>query len=143
MKVVAYCIDTNEKMLLAKANGKKHDITVISNALNLDTVGYADKKIAVIVCSKENIDTELFSAFTSLGVQLLITKFGVDVSTMENARFNYDIRIQPVTENWLPQKSSEAREAKEKQRNGLENVYEEIISVLDNWQQKAVRSDSK
>jgi D-lactate dehydrogenase len=49
MKVIAYSVKTFEKEVLAKANDKKHDITLISNALTIQTADYAKGKKAVLV----------------------------------------------------------------------------------------------
>ncbi len=49
MKVVAYSIKSFEKEFLAKANQKKHDITLISNPLSPETTRYAEGKDAVVV----------------------------------------------------------------------------------------------
>lgn len=114
MKVVAYCFDTNKKILLARANGKRHDITVISNALNADTVGYANGKSAVILCSDEIIHADLLAAFNSLGVRLIITTFIVDEKSIKNARYNYDICIVNLSSAFIN--------------------YGEIVRTLDNWQ---------
>ena len=45
MKAVAYSIKPFEKEFLAKANQKKHDITLISNPLGIETVIYAKGKM--------------------------------------------------------------------------------------------------
>jgi D-lactate dehydrogenase len=55
MKAVAYSIKTFEKEYLAKANQKKHDITLISNPLGPDTVIYAEGKDAVIVFTNDDV----------------------------------------------------------------------------------------
>jgi D-lactate dehydrogenase len=46
MKAVAYSVKAFEKEFLAKANQKKHDITLISNVLSMDTITYAREKDA-------------------------------------------------------------------------------------------------
>jgi hypothetical protein len=43
MKVVAYSVKPFEKEFLAKANQKKHDITLIFNSLSLETAVYGIK----------------------------------------------------------------------------------------------------
>jgi hypothetical protein len=49
MKVVAYSVREFEKEFVARANHKQHDITLISNTLNLETALYAQGKEAVVV----------------------------------------------------------------------------------------------
>jgi len=59
MKVVAYSIMPCEKEFLAKANQKKHDITLISNPLSLDTACYAEGKDAVLVNTNDSVSANV------------------------------------------------------------------------------------
>lgn len=113
MKVVAYCIDKDEKILLAKANAKRHDITVISNALNFDTSGYADGKSAVILCGEVRIDIALLAKLKQMGVQLILSTFSIDPNFLKNAHQNYGLCIIA-----LPARPIN---------------YGEIVRVLDSW----------
>ena len=53
MKVVVYSIQTYEKELLALANGKMHDLTLISNGLNEETKVYATGKDVVVISAQD------------------------------------------------------------------------------------------
>ena len=55
MKAVVYSIKSFEKEYLAKANQKKHDITLIANPLSVDTVSFARGKDAVIVFKNDDL----------------------------------------------------------------------------------------
>jgi D-lactate dehydrogenase len=55
MKVVAYSVELFEKEFLAKANQKKHDITLISNPLSPETALYAEGKDAVVVFTNDDV----------------------------------------------------------------------------------------
>src|ERR1700733_10335999 len=73
MKAVAYSVKTFEKEFLAKANQKKHDITLISNDLSLETAVYAEGKDAVIVLN-ENVNAPLIERLADLGVKYIATR---------------------------------------------------------------------
>lgn len=74
MKVVAYNIEENEKELLAKANAKMHDLTLISNALNLNTVQYAEGKEVIIVSDRDRLDKNILDKLHLIGVKKIITR---------------------------------------------------------------------
>lgn len=74
MRVVAYNIQEFEKETLAKANAKVHDLTLISNPLNLETIRYAEGKEVVIVSADDNLDRHLLDALQQIGVKKIITR---------------------------------------------------------------------
>jgi len=74
MKAVAYSIKTCEKELLIKANRKKHDITLISNRLTLDTVSYASGKDAVLVFPCDDLSAPVLQELRRLGVKYIATR---------------------------------------------------------------------
>jgi D-lactate dehydrogenase len=74
MKVVAYSIKPFEKEYLAIANQKKHDITLISNALSLDTASYAAGKEAVIVVTNDDVSGKVIDKLALLGIKYIITR---------------------------------------------------------------------
>lgn len=74
MKVVAYNIQEFEKQTLAKANAKVHDLTLISNPLNLDTIRYAEGKEVVIVSANDNLNHIVLDALHKIGVKKIITR---------------------------------------------------------------------
>jgi D-lactate dehydrogenase len=74
MKVVAYSIKPFEKEYLAIANQKKHDITLISNALSLDTASYAAGKEAVIVVTNDDVSAKVIDKLALLGIKYIVTR---------------------------------------------------------------------
>jgi len=74
MKVVAYSIKPFEKEYLAIANQKRHDITLISNALSLDTASYAAGKEAVIVVTNDDVSAKVIDKLAVLGIKYIITR---------------------------------------------------------------------
>ncbi|WP_439585378.1 hypothetical protein [Dyadobacter bucti] len=74
MKVVAYSIEPFEKEFLAKANQKKHDITLISNALTIQTADYAKGKDAVLVSASDDVSAPIINKLASLGVKYMASR---------------------------------------------------------------------
>lgn len=73
MKVIAYSITPPEKEYLAKANQKKHDITLISNPLGAETVAYAAGKDAVIIWNHDDVSAAIIDQLAALNVRFIIT----------------------------------------------------------------------
>lgn len=74
MKAVAYNIKDYEKESLAIANGKIHDLTLISNMLNLNTIHYAYGKEVVIVSEDDLLDAELLEELQRARVHKIVTR---------------------------------------------------------------------
>ena len=74
MKAVAYSIKACEKTLLIKANKKKHDITLISNRLTIDTIAYADGKDAVLVFPSDDVSAPVLQQLKAVGVKYIATR---------------------------------------------------------------------
>jgi D-lactate dehydrogenase len=74
MKVVAYSVKPFEKKFLAKANQKKHDITLISNALSLTTCGFADGKVAVLVSANDAVSAQVIDKLADMGIKYIATR---------------------------------------------------------------------
>ena len=74
MRVVAYSIKKFEKELLAKANQRKHDITLISNPLSLETALYAEGKDAVIVFTNDDVSAPVINKLADLGIRYIATR---------------------------------------------------------------------
>jgi len=74
MKVVAYNIQEFEKETLAKANAKIHDLTLISNALDVRTVRFAEGKEVIIVSERDKLDKELLDLLYKIGVKKIISR---------------------------------------------------------------------
>ena len=106
MKVVAYSIKPFEKEFLAKANQKKHDITLISNALNQHTVIYAEGKDAVIVFTNDDVSAKVIEKLAALGIKYIATRStGVDHIDKEAAA-KYNIKLANVP-SYSPQAIAE------------------------------------
>jgi len=74
MKVVAYSIKPFEKEFLVRANQKKHDITLISNPLSLETVAFAEGKDAVVVFTHDDVSAKVVDRLADLGVKYIATR---------------------------------------------------------------------
>jgi D-lactate dehydrogenase len=74
MKVVAYSIKSFEKEFLARANQKKHDITLISNSLSIETAAFAEGKDAVVIFTNDDVSAEVIDKLASLGVKYIATR---------------------------------------------------------------------
>ena len=74
MRVVAYSIQEYEKELLAKANAKVHDLTLISNTLNPKTLHYSIGKEVVIISEQDFLDKNLLEELSRIGVKKIITR---------------------------------------------------------------------
>jgi lactate dehydrogenase-like 2-hydroxyacid dehydrogenase len=74
MKVVAYSVKPFEKEFLAKANQKKHDITLIFNSLSLETAVFAAGKQAVMVLASDDVSADVINKLAELGVKYITTR---------------------------------------------------------------------
>lgn len=74
MKAIAYSIKPQEKESLVVANGKKHDLTLISNELDKWTVSYAQGKEVVIVSAYDILNREMLWELKNAGVKHIITR---------------------------------------------------------------------
>ena len=87
MKAVAYSSKICEKELLIKANNKKHDITLISNRLTLDTISYAKGKDAVLAFPCDDLSAPILNRLKEMGVKYISTRStGTDHIDIEEAR---------------------------------------------------------
>eukprot|EP01136_Pigoraptor_vietnamica_P006166 Opistho-1_new@38763 len=73
MKAIAYNIKPNEKEWLVLANYKKHDITLISNSLNAETLPFANGKEALLVFNEDPVDAQLIAGLKALGIKYIAT----------------------------------------------------------------------
>lgn len=74
MKVIAYSIKPFEKGYLARANVKKHEITLISNHLSAETSFYAEGKEAVIVYQCDGLSEKLIKTLAGYGVKIIVLR---------------------------------------------------------------------
>ena len=73
MKAIAYHISAQQKELLIIANHKKHDITIIANPLNLDTLSFAAGKEAVLIFNEAILNGEVIKGLQQLGIKYIVT----------------------------------------------------------------------
>ena len=74
MKVTAYSIKACEKEYITRANNKRHDITLISNRLTVDTVSYAKGKDAVLVFPGDDLSEQILLDLKLMGVKYIVTR---------------------------------------------------------------------
>jgi|GEM_PF-2161303 len=78
MKAVAYSVRALEKEYFAKANEKKHEITLIANPLGMDTVHYAGGKEAIIMPLGAVMPDEVTNALCGMGIKYIIRRAAGD-----------------------------------------------------------------
>ncbi|MGY3052236.1 D-lactate dehydrogenase [Pedobacter sp. UYEF25] len=74
MKAIVYSTQSFEKEFLAKANQKKHDITLISNPLSIATAGFAEGKDAVIVFTNDEVSAPVIEKLKRYSVRYISTR---------------------------------------------------------------------
>jgi hypothetical protein len=125
MKAVAYNIEPFEKEFLAKANQKKHDITLIANPLNHDTVNYAAGKDVVIVFTNDDISASVIEKLAGLGVKHIFTCCPKAETIDQEAAITYGIKISTISSDLLHKKTKDA----------FREIADQTIKNLDLWQQ--------
>lgn len=87
MKAIFYSTKSVEKNLLTKVNRGKHDITLLSDTLNIDTCKYAKENDAVIVFTNDDVTAPVINKLASLGVKFIVTRsVGMDHINLEAAK---------------------------------------------------------
>lgn len=74
MKAIAYNITSHEKEYLVKSNAKLHELTLISNELNADTLSYCMGKTVIIISAFDILDKTLLNALKQIGIKHIITR---------------------------------------------------------------------
>jgi D-lactate dehydrogenase len=117
MKVVAYNIQEFEKETLAKANAKVHDLTLISNALDVSTIQYAEGKEVIIVSDRDVLDKRILDMLVDIGVKKIISRsVSLDHIDVEYAgQLKLHLANTPLGNSCL------------------ESVAQQTISNLNNW----------
>jgi lactate dehydrogenase-like 2-hydroxyacid dehydrogenase len=98
MKVVAYSVKPYEKESLAKANQKKHDITLIFNSLSLDTAMFAAGKQAVIISAGDDVGSEVMDKLAAMGVKYITTRSAENDHIDRDAAKRNHIKLANVPE---------------------------------------------
>ncbi|RZK40988.1 MAG: lactate dehydrogenase [Pedobacter sp.] len=117
MKAIAYNIGSKEKEWLILANHKKHDITIISNSLTLDTLAFANGKEALIIFNEDPLDASIIFGLKKLGIKYLAT-----------SSFEYQhIDLQAARQAGLKIANIPFKDG-----GDLANMHQ-VIKNLDNW----------
>lgn len=118
MKAIAYNIKPQEKECLAIANGKKHDLTLISNELNARTVSYAQGKEAVIVSAYDILDRDMLWELKNAGVKKIITRSRTTthIDLKEATRMDFKVANAPEEDQ------------------SIENIAKQLIRNLNAWE---------
>jgi lactate dehydrogenase-like 2-hydroxyacid dehydrogenase len=116
MKVVAYSIQPVEKEFLAKANQKKHDITIISNPLTLETAMYAIGKDAIIIGDQDAVSAGVMEKLAGIHIRFIVTRTLQHSHIDKAAAARYGIKLASVLSS-VPQQ-----------------VADQTITSLDLWQ---------
>src|ERR1700710_2734379 len=98
MKVVAYSVKPYEKESLAKANQKKHDITLIFNSLSLDTAMFAAGKQAVIISAGDDVGSEVMDKLGAMGIKYITTRSADNEHIDRDAAARNHIKLANVPE---------------------------------------------
>ncbi|HTI58739.1 2-hydroxyacid dehydrogenase [Mucilaginibacter sp.] len=96
MKVVAYSIKPFEKEFLARANQKKHDITLISNPLGPETASFAAGKDAVIVFTNDDVSAGVIDKLADFGIKYITTRSSGTDHIDKNAAEKRSIKLANV-----------------------------------------------
>ncbi len=125
MKVVAYSIKSFEKEFLAKANQKKHDITLISNSLSLETASYAEGKDAVIVFTTDDVSEPVINKLAELGIKYITTRSVETNQIDKTAAVGKGIKLAHII---ISSPSGLLTD------EILQQIADQTIRNLDNWQ---------
>ncbi len=121
MKAVIYNVKTPEKEKLSLANKKRHDLTMISNELNIKTLLYAQGKKVVVISSYDIVDEALLRNLKQLGVEKIITRSSLTTHIDLKAAQEWGIRIAHLS----PKQDS------------LEKMANTVIERLNYWEERA------
>lgn len=124
MKVIAYNITPTEKEHLVLANHKKHDITIIANALSDDTVKFAEGKEVVLVFTGDDVSASIIKKLKQLGIRYITTATQNTNHIDLNVAASLGIQVANIPFSINPeQKTSE---------NINQNMLQ-VVQNLDKW----------
>jgi hypothetical protein len=146
MKVVAYSVKTYEKELLAKANQKKHDITLISNKLSPETALYAEGKDAVLVFTNDEVSARVIEQLAGMGIKYIATRSAGTDHIDKPAAAAYGIKLANVpacSPQAILALNSQIKKTDAEDTSGeaystgkaLHQIADQTIKNLDLWQQ--------
>jgi lactate dehydrogenase-like 2-hydroxyacid dehydrogenase len=137
MKAVAYSIKIFEKEFLAKANNKKHDITLISNVLSMQTAIYARGKEAVIVNTTDDVSDTVIKILADFGVKYITTR-SIETDHIDKASATkYGIKLAnvPYLQQHTAAETILSNSQTILQQKVLQQIGDQTIGNLDLWQQ--------
>lgn len=102
MKAVAYSVKPFEKEYLAKANKKKHDITLISNPLSVETAAFAAGKNAVIISDEDEVSAAVIEKLAGMNIRFILTRSRTSAHIDKEAAARYQIKLAGISAE-LPQ----------------------------------------
>ncbi|OAQ39216.1 hypothetical protein A5893_11150 [Pedobacter psychrophilus] len=124
MKAVVYSTQPFEKEFLAKANQKMHEITLISNALGMDTVNFAEGKDAVIVFTKDDLSAPVIQKLKEFGIKYITTRSADTTNIDKKAASAAGMKVANVPEDFSNLTKAGA----------YQKIAEQSIKNLNNWQ---------
>jgi D-lactate dehydrogenase len=139
MKAVAYSIKPFEKEFLAKANQKKHDITLISNPLGIETTIYAEGKNVVIVSSNDDVSADVLQKLAGYGIKYIVARSTSIDHIDKDAAAKYGIKLSNLVEVPLLKELSHTKILVAPQQahitdEALQEIAYQTIKNLDTWQ---------
>ena len=130
MKVVVYSTRPYEKEALAKANHKKHDITLISNSLTEENTFYAKGKDAVVVNINDEVSETIINSLVSFGIKFISTRSQSIAHINQVAAHKAHLKIGRLSEIYNYTDEVLALSVSKQQE-----IAEETIHNLDQWQE--------
>lgn len=120
MKAVIYNVKTHEKEKLSLANKKRHDLTMISNELNVKTLLYAQGKKVVVISSYDIVNESLLWSLRQMGVEKIITRSSLTTHIDLKAAQELGIRIAHLSPK----------------HDSLEKMSNTVIDYLNYWEER-------
>src|SRR5690625_4728012 len=120
MKAVIYNVKPQEKEKLSLANKKRHDLTMISNELNVKTLLYAQGKKVVVISAYDIVDAVLLSDLKQLGIEKIITRSPLTTNIDLKSAEALNIRVAHLPPNQVC----------------VDNMADIVIERLNNWEVK-------
>lgn len=120
MKAVIYNVKPQEKEKLSLANKKRHDLTMISNELNVKTLLYAQGKKVVVISAYDIVDAVLLRDLKQLGIEKIITRSPLTTNIDLKSAEALNIRVAHLPPNQVC----------------VDNMADIVIERLNNWEVK-------
>jgi lactate dehydrogenase-like 2-hydroxyacid dehydrogenase len=139
MKAVAYSIKPFEKEYLAKANQKKHDITLISNPLSTETAIYAEGKNVAIVSPNDDVSAAVIQKLAGYGIKYIVARSTSIDYIDKDAAAKYGIKLSnlvkvPLLKELSHTKILIAPHQADVTDEALQEIAYQTIKNLDTWQ---------